>query len=320
MIARLLVLLLLAGSVLVAPPVGIPATQAVAQDDGGDDDKEDEGKEDKDDDKNEGEGNGDHSGISETDEYTVEVDCQFDESADTTTCTFTGNAPEGASDVSHVDLPEEAVCAEVVGGEHEFVDPDPNTRITGYKSKGSEGTFSLILEGEVTTSGTTTYWFKTGDGVFPAPGPDLQCGAAAREFELAATPGQTEEAGDAGTTASPPAASQDTGDLQVTVYSCADVPEDTTGFDWFGECDLATDAHQFTLTFISETPGDPLTTESDESGNAGFEELQPGVYTLEMTDTNWCHATSDNVDAEGNVTIETDKRTTVWIFTCDAVK
>jgi hypothetical protein len=74
------------------------------------------------------------------------------------------------------------------------------------------------------------------------------------------------------------------------------------------------------LAFISETPGDPLTTESDETGNASFDALDPGLYKLEMTDTNWCHATSDNVDADGNVTIEAGKRTTVWIFICDAVK
>lgn len=84
----------------------------------------------------------------------------------------------GAKDVSHVDVPEAAVCAEVVGGDYEYVSPDPNTGVTGFKSKGGRGTLTLVLAGEVRVDGTATYAIKSGDGVFRVDGPGLVCDAA----------------------------------------------------------------------------------------------------------------------------------------------
>jgi hypothetical protein len=211
--------------------------------------------------------------------------------------------------VGHVDLPEEAVCTEVVGGEYEYVDPDPNTRVTGYKSRGSEGKFTLVLEGEVVSAGTTTYWFKAGDGVFPGRGPGLLCGEQASKTP--ASPDADDELPEG--TAS---ATESTGGLVVMVYSCASLPADTENFDWFGECDPASDTHNLVLELLSENAGTPVTTESNQSGNASFDALEPGLYSLEMTDVGWCHATSDNVNANGKVIIEEGERTTVWIFTC----
>lgn len=312
-ILRLLAILLLAGTMAGPSIVATPSFAAPSQEN-----NEGKGKEDKDDkkekddqkDKKEKKDKKDKGGpeVSETEGYMVNVVCQFDEAAGTTTCAFTGIAPEGASDVGHVDLPEEAVCSEVVGGDHEYVDPDPNTRVTGYKSRGKEGTFTLVLQGEVVPGGTTTYWFKTGDGVFPAPGPGLVC-----------EPGSLSGADD-GTPAAPATATVSTGELVVMVYGCATIPTDSATFDWFGECDPASEPHNFVLELLHEHAGPPTTTDSDGSGNARFGELEPGLYSLEMTDVGWCHATSDNVNDNGKVIVEAGGRTTVWIFTCESTE
>src|SRR5215210_5665197 len=67
--------------------------------------------------------------------YQVDVECAADAADTRTTCAFVGMADETAAgggpdaggedgkDVSVV-VPEVGVCTEVVGGEHEYVDPD----------------------------------------------------------------------------------------------------------------------------------------------------------------------------------------------------
>jgi hypothetical protein len=309
LMVRLLGILLLAGSTLIAPVVGVPAGSAVAQQDG----KGEEGKGNKDDkkdkkvkDKKKGDAE-----LSETEGYVVDVVCHFDDAASTTTCTFTGVAPEGASDVGHIQLPEDAACSTVVGGVHEYVDPDPHTNVPGYKSKGQEPAFTLTLEGEVTTAGTSVYWFKTGNGVFPGLGPGLLCDP--QRPGTVASPDASNESPDGTATAT-----DMTGEVVIEVYRCATDPVDSATFDWFGECDLASNSHQFTLQPLSDPAGDPMTTASDGSGHASFDALAPGLYNLELTGVNWCHATSNNVDAEGKVIVEEGERTTVWIFTCES--
>lgn len=316
LLIRALALLLLAGGMLSTPLAAALAIPAVAQEDGNDKDDTGQGskddkkeKDDKKDKKDKDKQKDDK--VSETEGYMVVVDCRFDETANTTTCTFTGTSPEGASDVGHVDLPQEAVCTEVVGGDYEYVDPDPSTRITGYKSSGSESTFTLVLAGEVTSGGTTTYWFKTGDGVFPGQGPGLRCHAPT------SAPVSSPDTS-YGTPEGTPPAAQSTGELAIMVYRCGSVPADTTSFDWFGACDPASDPNQFSLELLSDTAGDPITTDSDASGTAGVDALDPGLYSLVMTDVGWCHATSDNVNAEGHVTVEAGGRTNVWIFICES--
>jgi hypothetical protein len=148
--------------------------------------------------------------------------------------------------------------------------------VTGYKSTGDEGTITLVLGGDVAPAGTATYWFETGDGVFPATGPGLSCAESTTEFTLQQTPAATQVPDEGKEVAAP-----ETGELLVLMYTCTDVPEDRTGYDWFGECDPEGGVHDFTLT-----------------------------------DVTWCRAASDNVDPEGNVTIVAGERTTVWGFIC----
>jgi hypothetical protein len=314
------VLMLISGS-LTMPVLDGPSVSVVAKDNGKDQDKADKKeekkkdkeekereKQEKKDNKKEDRGNGNVE-VANAEGYFVEVQCEFDPAAGTTTCSFTGVAPEGAKDVGHVDLPADEVCAEVVGGSYEYVDSDPNTDVTGYKSTGDDDVITLVLEGEVTPAGTATYWFKTGSGVFPATGPGLGCGDATAEFTL-----HTPVAD--GTPEGKDVAEPETGELLVLVYICTDAPEDRTGFDWFGECSPEGGVHDFTLTGINETGVEPVSMQSDASGDVTFGALDPGLYSLEMTDVTWCRAASDNVDAEGSVNIVAGERTTVWGFIC----
>lgn len=319
---RLIALLLVASGMFIAPRLDTYVAGAVAAKD---EEKSEKSKNNNDEDDEEGNGKNDNdknenknkdksrgkdrtTGVDPAAQYAVEVQCEPDADANTTSCSFTGIAPPDGKDLGYVVLPHDEVCTEVSGGQFEYVDPDPNTHITGYKSRGDEGMLTLILEGEARTAGTATYWFKTGDGTFPGTGPGLSCEEAAADFVLNATRETVE-----GTAA----ATDATGSLFVNIYSCTAVPEDTTNFDWFSECDPEGGVHEFTLAEIGGA-ADPRTSESDASGDVVFESLAPGSYSLEIIDTMWCHAVSDSVTAEGKVVVEADRRATVWGFICEA--
>jgi hypothetical protein len=244
--------------------------------------------------------------LTATTPYAVEVACAAVADGVQTECTFTGIAPEGAKKVGHVDLEESDVCTEVVGGDYEYVDPDPNTRVTGYKSKGSEASFTLVLDGAVTPAGQITYWVKAGGGVFPAPGPGLSCAApaAAQAAEQAAP-----------TTAPTPTAAPTTGEIAILAYGCPERPADPSIFDWFGACAPDGTARQFTLA-PAATPDQTVTTETSDTGEARFADVAPGTYELLPVGDSWCNAKSDDVTAEGRVVVEAGQTTTIWAFYC----
>jgi hypothetical protein len=311
-------------AVLVAPRAEGMAARHVAFDEGkdesgntdnGDDDNDGENH-DKDDDKDKDK---DEGKVEAAAPYTVDVECDFNADDDQTTCTFKGEAPEGAKDVSHVDLPEKEICAPVVGGDAERVDPDPNTRVVGYKSRGSEGEFKLVLEGEVTTGGTATYWFKTGDGVFPARGPGLRCGEDAADLPDTTAPAKltpvATEPAKLGPTPTPAAdLSDSSGAIHVEVLECP-MESGNADTDWYGLCTVAGSGYRFRLTAVEGTaPG--KTAATDAEGQVTFGSLQPGLYDLSSADNAWCHAQSDSVDAEGNVNVVAGERATVWTFYC----
>jgi hypothetical protein len=315
-----ILLLVLGSAVLSAPDEHALAAAAVVavddkdngkqkDDDGNNGNDEDDGDDDgnrgknKDKDKNDknGKAKGKDKGkkaddVVATAEYRVDVVCGPLEDGTQTECTFTGIAPPDAKKVGHVDMPAEIACAEVIGGDFKYVDPDPHTRVTGYTSRGNQGMFTLVLEGSVTTGGTTTYWIKAGPGVFPAAGPGLICDAPA---------GTSAQA-----TVEPT-----TGDVLVVAYTCTDVPADTSTFDWFGACQPGGEVRQFMLA-PTDAPDDQQPLETNGEGEAATGELAPGTYSLEHMDDPWCHANSDNVTPEGHVTVEAGQRTTVWTFHC----
>lgn len=266
-------------------------------------------------DKDKGKGN---STVEPAAPYRVEVSCSPDEAADQTVCTFTGVAPEGAKKVGHVDLPAADVCTTVLGGDADYVDPDPNTGVVGYKSKGGGGVFSLILEGEVAPGGTATYWVKAGPGVFPATGPGLVCGPASPSG--AAVSAEVNVTGTFATPATPAtaAAAPAGGTVAVHTYACA-ADVDPATVDWFGACRPGVPGVRFTLSpadLAQPAPvGDGVT---EPNGEIRFEGLIPGSYELDAPDVVWCHAESDNVNARGEVVVDSGAVVSVWIFLCDS--
>jgi hypothetical protein len=238
--------------------------------------------------------------------YRVTVDCIHDDTAGTSTCTFTGVVPDGGKKINHLDIPHDAVCADVIGGEYRLVESDPHTGVTGYRSKGSNDSITLVLDGRVAPGGTITAWIKAASAIMPVSGPGLDCSMGSRllpQTPAAPTPAAT-----------PPPT---TGELVVLIYHCSDVPEDRTEYDWFGLCDPEAGVHGLELVPIREFAVEPHLVDSDASGDVTFERLQPGHYSLKLADGIWCKAFSDNVDPEGNVIIETGQRTTVYGFTCE---
>jgi hypothetical protein len=239
--------------------------------------------------------------------YTVAIDCHLTEDAAGTTCDIAATAPEGGKKVGFVQLPADAVCAEVLATDADLAEPDPATHVAGYTSPGKGGALSITLDGQVTTAGTATYWVRTGDGIFPVEGPGLRCDLAGDAtpnatvtFEVDVTP--------------TPAAM--TGTVEVVTLTCADVPADTTGFDWFGACQPGADpAREFALA--PSDAGAAITATTDASGTATFADLAPGEYRLDLTDGAWCHANADRVTADSEVVVEAGATSTVWIFLCD---
>lgn len=242
--------------------------------------------------------------------YTVSVDCDLDAESGRTTCTVTATAPDGGKDVGFVQLPAEALCADVLETDAEYTDPQPSTHITGYTARDDAGGFSLVLAGEVTVAGTTTWWIKTGDGVFPVEGPGFAC--AQVEAEAPASDANT---GATFTTPTPTLAPE-TGSVTVTTYSCGDRPADPAGHDWFGACTPGGPTR--TVTLAAEGAAEPLATgETDAAGEAVFADLAAGAYTLDLVDGSWCHAKADRVTAESAVVVEPGAVTNVYLFLCE---
>ncbi len=319
---RLTSLLLIVSGPLVAPELNERAFSVVAQEDDADDDGDDNrghgNDSNRQDEDNPGRGNNkddkpgkdkdDKPGkdkVAPTKDYAVEATCEFDADANSTECAFTGIAPSGAMNVSHIVLPKDEVCGDVTGGTHEFADPDPNTQDAAYTSISGAVSFTLILTGEVATSGAATYWLATDDGVFPSTGPGLICDDVMAGMD-------TEQAVEATVDVT-----DSTGALLISTYQCMEAPENTDEFDWFGACNPIGGMHEFILAGIEADSGDQRSEESSGSGSAAFEALAPGTYRLQIVDTQWCHAVSDNVTDEGYVIIEAGERTTVWGFVCD---
>ncbi|MEJ7837752.1 MAG: hypothetical protein WKF81_02995 [Thermomicrobiales bacterium] len=244
--------------------------------------------------------------IAESNDYQVQVACTYDKDLDQSECSFTGVAPEDGKKIGLIQLPATAVCAEIVGGDHEYVDPDPNTNVTGYRSRGNEAAFSLILQGEVTASGSATYWFKVASSVVPASGAGLQCEPAVAEDPAESAPEAT--------ATTEPASSS--GSLTISTYTCIDVPTEREDYDWFGVCQLLDGPVDYVLTSVdpdTEPAGSGVAT---ATGETTFGELEPGTYRLERTDATWCHAESDNVNGEGDVIITAEAPSNVWTFFC----
>jgi hypothetical protein len=252
-------------------------------------------------------------------QYTVSVTCTFDGAMDETTCLFDADSPPNAKKINLFDVPADEVCADVVGGDANYVDPDPNTNVTGYRSTDSDGELTLVFSGEVSTGGSATYWIKAASNIFPASGPALVCTSANVLRPQPTTQSTVPPIATATATATAvhltPEVTDTTGSIIVLSHLCpiASPPAD---YDWYGECTAQQSGIRFRLLRIDTETRDGLTTSTDETGRAQFMSLQPGTYELTQAEGDWCFAQSDNVDANGDLIVTAGNRTTVWVFTC----
>jgi hypothetical protein len=254
--------------------------------------------------------------IAPAEDFEVEVTCLYDASVDQTTCTIVGIAPEGSKKINFITMDQAAACAEVVGGEF---NSESGGGVPSYKSLGDDATIVLIMEGEVTASGTGTYWFKVASATFPATGPGFECvdtSTATTEATQAPATGTSDP--------TPTPSEQDTsepdqsslGDVVVTTYTCTGVPADKASFDWYGECTPMTDPVSYELTAVDPAGAEVQLGSSDKSGATAFSDLAPGTYSLDLLEVSWCFAQSDNVRSDGDLNVVAGETTQVWIFVC----
>lgn len=254
--------------------------------------------------------------------YVVDVECTWDAESTRTGCEILGSAPVGGQGIGFVQVLESDVCAPLVFSDGEYVAPEPHTGFPGYRSREDKASLSIVLEGEVQVAGTATYWIKAGGNVFPVTGAGLECLPQSSPLadHTPAPAGKQEDAAPTVTphpTAEPTAAPEPTGTLSVYVYTCTSVPEDTTGFDWFGACQPATTGRSASVSSTVDPTSAPRTADTDEAGRATFEGLTPATYKLELADGIWCHAKSDNVTPESDLVVEESRETSVYIFMCE---
>ena len=123
--------------------------------------------------------------------------------------------------------------------------------------------------------------------------------------------------------------STSTGSVLIQARMCeSDAPPDD---DWARYCNRPADGATFILsaedlavdvaTPVGNRPSLQVVLdrrgETDRDGLLRFGELPPGSYRLTQDDTTWCHASSDSVNAKGEVMVRADQRASLWIFNCD---
>ncbi|MFT4037731.1 MAG: SpaA isopeptide-forming pilin-related protein [Thermomicrobiales bacterium] len=111
-----------------------------------------------------------------------------------------------------------------------------------------------------------------------------------------------------------------TGAITVYKFACP-VTTPSSSFDWYNRCDPQGAGVRFSLAVQNGDRFDPVTTaETDADGILRLTRLAPGIYDLQEVDAVWCHAESDNVDANGHVVVKAGERASVWIFNCVGAK
>jgi hypothetical protein len=184
-------------------------------------------------------------------DFKVTVGCFADAETARSTCVFSGVATAGGEAVTGIAVPEGTVCARVVAGDFAragITDDQAQASAPGdaatwytvgsgyrgpaYASNGHPDVLTLVLEGAVTTTGTTTYWLRTASGVAAANGPGLHCAPAE------------------GATANP--ATDATGAIVVQAFACDAGTEtaDAATLDWFAACPTAAAGATFEVTAL----------------------------------------------------------------------
>ncbi|MFL5761909.1 MAG: prealbumin-like fold domain-containing protein [Thermomicrobiales bacterium] len=226
--------------------------------------------------------------------YLVAVACQFQDDANATTCLFVGGTENGTGDVTRISIPHDMACAKVTGGSFSTATDDDGGQ--GFTSPDGAQAVTLVISGQVRTSGTASYRVTTANGLFPASGPGLRCG------EPTTKPTSTE-------------LSATSGAVRVIAYKCpAGTTEQTA--DWYAKCTQPAASVTFNVVQTGVSSDNGKTGTTDDKGNVSFTNLAPATYHLTEENGDWCHAESDSVNAQGDVIVRANERSTVWIFHC----
>jgi hypothetical protein len=249
--------------------------------------------------------------------YSIQIECAYDAATDQTTCTVDADHPDGGKKINLFVLPADDICAPVVSSDANYVDPDPNTGATGYRSTDSDGRLTLVLSGEVAAGGHATYWIKAASNIFPATGTGLVCANNEPARQSAPTqPAAALTPTPAGTQVpTTPEVTDTTGSVVVRAYDCP-IATPQADYDWYGQCAPVTAGSRYRLTRTDTETRDGLTTSTDATGRATFRSLPPGTYELTQADGDWCFAQSDSVNSDGSLNVAAGQRTSVWIFVC----
>ncbi len=111
---------------------------------------------------------------------------------------------------------------------------------------------------------------------------------------------------------------EETGTILVRKYVC-EVENPPKGYDWESECRLSDEGASFTISRFNEEMkafGQQTTGQANPDGLLRFSRLVPGTYELKEVESSWCHAESNSVNAKGEVVVQKNKLSEVWIYNC----
>ncbi len=116
----------------------------------------------------------------------------------------------------------------------------------------------------------------------------------------------------------PPDLTPDTGTILVHKYVC-EIETPAKGYNFEEECRLSDQGVSFSLAWFNGERNDfdePVIGTANPDGILWFTRLEPGTYRLREVDALWCHAESDSVNADGDVVVQANQLSEVWVYNC----